>query len=129
MANGDICVSLSYNGNVVQARKRAKEANNGINIGYVLPGEGSLAWFDLLAIPRDAPHVANAHLFINYLMNPQVSANITNSIGYANANTAATPLLDASCFSSAIIHASRIATLAISSSSKTLCIVDHRGAY
>jgi putrescine transport system substrate-binding protein len=107
MANGDICVSLSYNGNVVQARKRAKEANNSINIGYVLPAEGSLVWFDLLAIPRDAPHVANAHLFINYIMNPQVSANITNSVGYANANTAATPLLDASIVSDTAIYPTR----------------------
>jgi putrescine transport system substrate-binding protein len=93
LANGDLCVALAYNGNVVQARKRAKEAENGIEIDYAIPKEGTLLWFDLLAIPRDAPHVANAHLFINYLMDPHVIANISNSIGYANANLAATPLL------------------------------------
>jgi putrescine transport system substrate-binding protein len=96
LANGDLCVALAYNGNVVQAKKRAKEAENGIEIDYAIPKEGTLLWFDLLAIPRDAPHVANAHLFINYLMDPHVIANISNSIGYANANLAATPLLDPS---------------------------------
>jgi len=96
MANGDICIALGYNGDFFQARQRAKEAKNGIQIDYLIPQEGSLLWFDMLAIPRDAPHVANAHLFINYLMDPQVIAHVTNSIGNANANTAATPLIDAS---------------------------------
>jgi putrescine transport system substrate-binding protein len=96
MANGDICVSLGYSGDVVQANKRAKEAKNGIEFAYFIPEEGSLVGFDLLAIPRDAPHVANAYLLINYLLNPQVAANISNAVGYANANLAATPLLDAS---------------------------------
>ncbi|MGO9992219.1 MAG: polyamine ABC transporter substrate-binding protein [Steroidobacteraceae bacterium] len=96
LANGDLCVALAYNGNVVQAQKRAKEAENGTEIDYAIPKEGSLLWFDLLAIPRDAPHLANAHLFINYLMDPHVIANISNAIGYANANLAATPLLDPS---------------------------------
>jgi putrescine transport system substrate-binding protein len=53
-----------------------------------------LIWFDMLAIPKDAPHVANAHLFINYLLNPQVIAAISDFVGYANGNAAATPLLD-----------------------------------
>jgi putrescine transport system substrate-binding protein len=96
LANGDICVALTYNGTFVQARNRAKEAKNGIKLDFMIPEEGSLLWFDMLAIPRDAPHADNAHLFIDYLMNPQVIANITNFIGNANANSAATPLLDAS---------------------------------
>lgn len=96
LANGDICIALGYNGDVVRARKRATEAKNGINIDYVIPEEGSLLWFTMLAIPRDAPDVANAHFFINYLMNPQVIADITNFVGFANAIPAATPLLDRS---------------------------------
>jgi len=96
LANGDLCVALAYNGNVVQARKRAKEAKNGVDIAYLIPEEGTLLWFDLMTIPKDAPHVANAYLFLNYLMDPHVIANISNSIGYANANIAATSLLDAS---------------------------------
>jgi putrescine transport system substrate-binding protein len=96
LANGDMCVALTYNGTFVQARNRAKEAKNGIKLDFMIPEEGSLLWFDMLAIPRDAPHADNALLFIDYLMKPQVIANITNFIGNANANSAATPLLDAS---------------------------------
>jgi putrescine transport system substrate-binding protein len=104
MANGDVCVALAYNGDVVQARKRAKESKSAIKIDYVIPDEGSLLWFDMLAIPRDAPHVSNAYLFINYLMTPQVIANISTSIGFANANSAATPLLAASIAADGAIY-------------------------
>jgi putrescine transport system substrate-binding protein len=107
MANGDICLALGYNGDFVQARKRAQEAKNGNTIGFVIPKEGSLLWFDMLAIPRDAPNAANAHLFIDYLMNPTVIANITNFIGFANANSAASALLDASIASDPVIYPPR----------------------
>jgi putrescine transport system substrate-binding protein len=96
LANADICVALTYNGNFAQARSRARESKNGVTLEYVIPDEGSLIWFDMLAIPRGAPHVANAHIFINYLMDPQVIANDSNFIRNANANAAATPLLDPS---------------------------------
>jgi putrescine transport system substrate-binding protein len=96
LANGDICIAVGYNSDFVQARARANEARNGNEIGYVIPQEGSLLWFLLLAIPRDAPHIDNAHRFINYLMDPQVTANMTKSTGNANANPTATSLLDAS---------------------------------
>jgi putrescine transport system substrate-binding protein len=104
LANGDICIALGYNGDVVQARNRAREAKNGVKIGYLIPDEGTLLWFTLLAIPRDAPHVANAHQFINYLMNPQVLAHISNSTGFANANSATLPLLDASIASDTAVY-------------------------
>jgi putrescine transport system substrate-binding protein len=107
IANGDICISLAYNGDFVQARKRAREANNGIKIGFEIPKEGSLLWFDMLAIPRDAPNASNAHLFVNYLMDPKVIANISNYIGFANANSAASSLLDASISSDTIIFPPR----------------------
>lgn len=96
MANGESCIALGYEGDFFQARRRAKESKNGIALDYLIPDEGSLLWFDMLAIPKDAPNAANAHRFINYLMDPRVIANISNFLGYANANTAATPLLDAS---------------------------------
>jgi putrescine transport system substrate-binding protein len=104
IANGDICISIGYSGDFVQAIRRAKEAKNGIDLGYVIPEEGSLIGFDMLAIPKDAPHVANAYLLINYLIDPRVVANISNAIGYANANLAATPLLDASVASDTFIY-------------------------
>jgi putrescine transport system substrate-binding protein len=104
MANGDVCIALAYNGDVVQARKRAKEAKNGITIDFAIPGEGTFVWIDMLAIPKDAPHIANAYLLINYLMNPHVIADVSNYIGFANANSAATPLLDASIASDTAIY-------------------------
>jgi putrescine transport system substrate-binding protein len=104
LANGDVCVALTYNGSFAQARNRAREAKNGVKLDFVIPDEGSLLWFDMLVIPRDAPHVANAHAFINYLMNPQVIADDSKFIGNANANLAATRLLDASVASDPAIY-------------------------
>jgi putrescine transport system substrate-binding protein len=104
MANGDICISIGYNGDIVQARKHAKEAKNGVVIRYVIPKEGSMLWITLLAIPRDASHAANAHLFINYMMTPQVMGDITNSVGFANAIPGASPYLDSSVTADSIIY-------------------------
>jgi putrescine transport system substrate-binding protein len=104
MANGDTCVSLDSNADAFLARKRAKEANNGVGINYVIPDEGSLIWFDLLAIPRDAPHVVNAHRLVNYLMDPKVIADVSEYIGVANANAAATALLDPSISSDPMVN-------------------------
>jgi putrescine transport system substrate-binding protein len=104
LANGDICIALGYNGDVTQARNRARDAKNGIKIEYVVPREGSLLWFTLLAIPKDAPHVVNAHRFIDYVMEPRVMANISNSTGFANASTAALPLLDPAMASDTAVY-------------------------
>lgn len=96
MANGDICIGVGYSGDFVQSRKRAQETGNGKRIAYMIPKEGSLIYFNMLAIPRDAPDSDNAHTFINYLLSPPVVAKISNAIGYANANVAATRLVDPS---------------------------------
>lgn len=94
LANGDICVSVGWSGDVFQALYRAEEAENGVEIGYVIPDEGALQWFDMLAIPVDAPHADNAHTFINYIMDAQVTADITNYVWYANGNAASMPMVD-----------------------------------
>jgi putrescine transport system substrate-binding protein len=94
IANGDICIAVAYNGDFVQAHKRALEAKNGIQVDFLIPKEGTLLWFDMLAIPRNAPHAANAHRFINYILQPRVIADISNFTGFANANAAALALLD-----------------------------------
>ncbi len=93
LANGDLCVAVGYNGDMMQARDRAREAKNGIDIGYAVPKEGSLLWFDMLGIPKDAPHPDSAYAFINYLMDPRVIADISNYKRYANANAAAKSLV------------------------------------
>jgi putrescine transport system substrate-binding protein len=92
LANGDLCVAVGYNGDVLQARDRAQDANKGVEIKYSIPKEGTILWFDMLAIPKDAPHPESAYKFINFVMTPEVIGEITNFKGYANANTVAQPL-------------------------------------
>ena len=94
LANGDVCVAQGYSGDVLQARDRADEAGNDVEIGYSIPKEGAILWFDVIAIPKDAPHPDNAHAFIDYLLVPDVIADITNYVSYANPNLAATALVD-----------------------------------
>ncbi len=94
LANGDVCVSIGWSGDVFQARDRAAEADNGVEIGYSIPKEGALMWMDNLAIPKDAPHPGNAHKFINFIMDAQITADITNYVWYANANKASLPMVD-----------------------------------
>lgn len=94
LANGDICVAVGYSNDLFIARDRANEANNGNKIEYVIPKEGAGSYFDMMAIPADAKNVKAAHVFLNYLMTPEVIANITNEVSAANGNQAATPFVN-----------------------------------
>ena len=94
LANGDICVGYGYSGDIFQARDRAAEAGQGVEIAYSIPKEGARMWFDQLAIPADAPHPENAHAFIDYLMRPEVIAKATNYVVYANGNKASQEFVD-----------------------------------
>lgn len=94
LANGDICIAHGYSGDILQSRDRASEAGQGVEINYVIPKEGAVVWFDLMAIPADAPHPDNAHKFINFIMQPQIAADISNYVFYANANAASFDLID-----------------------------------
>ena len=93
LANGEVCLSLGWSGDVLQSRDRANEAGKGITIKYLIPREGAVMFFDMLAIPKDAKHVKNAHLFIDYLMRPEVAAKNSNFVNYANSNAASMPLV------------------------------------
>lgn len=94
LANGEICVAMGWSGDMLIARDRADEAGQGVEIAYVIPKEGAVMWFDNLAIPSDAPHPGNAHLFLDYIMEPKVAAAISNYVFYANANSASLPDVD-----------------------------------
>ncbi len=94
MANGDICVAHGYSGDMLQAQARAAEAANGVKVEYVVPSEGAVVWTDVAVILGDAPNPDAAHKFVNYLMQPEVIAPISNYVAYANANAAATKLVD-----------------------------------
>ena len=95
LANGNICVAVGWAGDILQAKQRAKEAKNGVDIAYSIPKEGALAFFDMLAIPKDAKNVDEAYQFINYLMEPKVIADISNKMFYASGNKASLPLVEA----------------------------------
>jgi putrescine transport system substrate-binding protein len=96
LANGEICVAAGFSGDIFQAKKRAEEAKKGVNIAYVIPKEGGNLWFDMLAIPKDAGNVKEAHAFINYLLQPEAIAQVSDYVGYANPNPKAGALMDQS---------------------------------
>lgn len=95
LASGEICFVVGWSGDVMQARSRAEEAKNGIEIGYAIPKEGAQMFFDNLAIPSDAKNVAEAYELINYLYRPEVAAKNSNFLSYANGNLASQKLIDA----------------------------------
>ena len=94
LANGDLCVALGWSGDILQSKSRAEEAKQGVDIALSVPKEGTIIWFDMYAIPADAPHPNNAHAFINFMMKPEVAAANSNFVHYANGNAASVPLLD-----------------------------------
>ncbi|MDT8991260.1 polyamine ABC transporter substrate-binding protein [Curvibacter sp. APW13] len=86
LASGALCLSLGWSGDIAQARQRAIDAKNGNDIVAFVPKNGGLLFFDMMAIPADASHPKNAHLFINYILRPEVHAAISNKVKYANPN-------------------------------------------
>ncbi|CUU23483.1 spermidine/putrescine ABC transporter substrate-binding protein PotF [Duffyella gerundensis] len=95
LANGNTCVAIGWAGDVLQAKKRADEAKNGVNIAYSIPKEGALAFFDMMAIPKDAKNVDEAYKWLNYMMDPKVIADVSDKVFYANGNKASLPLINA----------------------------------
>ncbi|MEM6372631.1 MAG: polyamine ABC transporter substrate-binding protein [Pseudomonadota bacterium] len=93
LANGDICVAFGWSGDILQARDRAAEAENGVEIAYNAPSEGALMWFDQMAIPADAPNPEAAHTFLNFIMDAQNMAQASNYVYYANGNLASQEFL------------------------------------
>jgi putrescine transport system substrate-binding protein len=94
LATGELCVVMGWSGDILQAKDRAAEAENGPEIAMTVPTDGTVIWFDMYAIPADAPHPNNAHAFINFMMKPEVAAANSNFVHYANGNAASVPLLD-----------------------------------
>jgi putrescine transport system substrate-binding protein len=93
LPNGDMCLVMTWSGDYAVAANRAAEAGVDIELAYTIPKEGSNIWFDAMLIPSDAPNPDNAHLFLNYMMRPDVIADATNYIYYANGNLASRPMI------------------------------------
>ncbi|GAB3038576.1 extracellular solute-binding protein [Bowmanella dokdonensis] len=104
LANGDICVAVGWSGDVFQAADRAEEADNGVTIDYVIPKEGAAMWFDMLAIPADAKNKEAAYDFVNYIMEPEVIAGISDYVSYPNANKTSTSMVDPEITSNPAIY-------------------------
>ena len=82
LAGGSLCVAMGFSGDLNLARQRAQEGKNGVNISVLLPGNGLEVWLDVLAIPRDAANVAEAHAFINAMLDPKTAARNANAVSY-----------------------------------------------
>ncbi len=93
LANGEICVAFGWSGDVLQARDRAAEADNGVEIAYNAPKEGALMWFDMMAIPVDAPNPEGPHMSLNFIMHAQNMAAASNYVYFANGNLASQEFL------------------------------------
>ncbi len=94
LASGEICVALGWSGDMLQARDRGAAAAKPVKISYAIPKEGAINYFDMLAIPADSPHPDNAHAFLNYMMDPQAIAKVTNKVRFANGNAASLQFVD-----------------------------------
>jgi len=95
LAGGEVCLVLGWSGDVLQAKARAEESQKPFHIKYNIPKEGAVMFFDNMAVPADATHVKNAHLFIDYMLRPEVAAKNSNFLSYANSNAASWPLINA----------------------------------
>jgi putrescine transport system substrate-binding protein len=93
MANKDICFDIDWSGDAIQAANQAKANKTGANIDYAVPKEGAPVFFDVLAVPADAPHPEAAFKFINFLLQPKPIAESSNELAYGNAVPASTPYL------------------------------------
>jgi putrescine transport system substrate-binding protein len=94
LANGELCVSMSWSGDYAASRARAEAAGVEVNLAFTVPKEGANASFDALLIPKGAPHPDAAHRFLNFMLEPRVIAAVTNDIHYANDNLAANAYVD-----------------------------------
>ncbi|MDF2398603.1 extracellular solute-binding protein [Pseudomonas sp. 3MA1] len=95
LANGSLCLALTYNGDASMAADQARKAGKAFEVAYRIPRDGTLIWQDNLAIPKDAPHPKAARAFIEFMLRPESVAALSNTLFFANANQAATPLVDA----------------------------------
>ncbi|HEY3848437.1 MAG TPA: extracellular solute-binding protein, partial [Acetobacteraceae bacterium] len=93
LATGEVCLALDYSGDVAQAAARAAGVHRGVTVRFVVPKEGAQIGFDMLAIPADAPHKDTALQFINFALQPDVMAGITNAVSYPNAVPTSRPMI------------------------------------
>ena len=104
LPNKELCIAMSWSGDYETARQRAKEAGINVNLAFTVPKEGANEWFDAFLIPDGAQHPEAAHKFLNFLLRPEVIAEVTNEIHYGNDNAAARPFVDAALLADPAIY-------------------------
>jgi putrescine transport system substrate-binding protein len=119
LATGELCVIIASNGDAMQAQERVRIAANGATIRYSIPREGAVMWFDVTAIPADAPHPGNAHAFINFLMDPAIAAENSNAIHFPNGNEKSQPAVLAQLTNASILPAGELASRLIPERAKS----------
>jgi putrescine transport system substrate-binding protein len=119
LATGELCVIIASNGDAMQAQERVRIAGNHLNLRYSIPREGAIMWFDVVAIPADAPHPGNAHLFINFLMDPRIAADNSNAIRFPNGNQTSQPALRPELTNATIFPADEVASRLIPERAKS----------
>jgi putrescine transport system substrate-binding protein len=109
LATGELCIIIASNGDAMQAQERTRIAANGIQVRYSIPKEGAVMWFDVAAIPADAPHPGNAYKLINFLMDPAIAAENSNAIHFPNGNAASQSMLQPELANAAILPTGELA--------------------
>jgi putrescine transport system substrate-binding protein len=119
LSTGELCIIIASNGDAMQAQERTRIAANGIRVRYSIPREGAVMWFDVAAIPADAPHPVNAHRLLDFLMDPAIAAENSNAIHFPNGNAASQPMLQAGLTNKAIFPAGDLAAKLIPERAKS----------
>ena len=119
LSTGELCIIIASNGDAMQAQERTRIAANGIKVRYSIPREGAVMWFDVAAIPTDAPHPGNAHRLLDFLMDPAIAAENSNAIRFPNGNAASQPMLQPELTNKAIFPAGDLAARLIPERSRS----------
>lgn len=89
LARGQLCVALGYGGDFNNAALRARASGSAVQIAAPLPPGGTQFGFEAMMIPADAPHPENAHKWIDFILRPEIQAEITNKVMFTSPNAAA----------------------------------------
>src|SRR5271154_6894834 len=104
LANKEVCIAMSWSSDYALSRARAKAVGLDINLAFTVPKEGANETFSSLLIPEGAPHPEAAYQFINFILRPDVIAEISNEIYYGNDNIASRPLINPSILGDATLY-------------------------
>ncbi|SHF16550.1 putrescine transport system substrate-binding protein [Microbulbifer donghaiensis] len=104
LASGKHCMVHGWSGDILRAQQLARSAGEAFDIRYIMPKEGFPLWIDVVAMPANAPNSDAAYKFMEYLMRPEVIAQVTNATQFANANLEARNLVDTQLLANPIVY-------------------------